>query len=185
MASGDQDTAVFDIAYECLSEFDKVYDSHGGDLTTRLFEMDDLSGGYSSESNCHIVRKCDFMGLRNSFIFWADYTGALSLMESSLDARLQGFPDISSMFVELLEMISRNLSRRKQQISFPSFRFQNIYCQYLLFPLPQSKTRAMFRQAMAHHQTPAGFGRMLYEPLIMLWTGCTFWEQRFGKPLQD
>jgi hypothetical protein len=113
MASGDQDTAVFDIAYECLSEFDKVYDSHGGDLTTRLFEMDDLSGGCSSESNCHIVRKCDFMGLRNSFIFWADYTGALSLMESSLDARLKGFPDISSMFVELLEMISRNLSRRK------------------------------------------------------------------------
>ncbi|OXV09920.1 hypothetical protein Egran_02317 [Elaphomyces granulatus] len=107
MASGDQDTAVFDIAYECLSEFDKVYHSHGRDLTTRLFEMDDLSGGYS----CHIVRKCDFMGLRNSFIFWADYTGALSLMESSLDARLQGFPDISSMFVELLEMISRNLSR--------------------------------------------------------------------------
>jgi len=113
MSFKSQDTAIFDIAYECLSEFDKANDSRGEDLTTSSFEMDDLSGDYSSESNHHIVRKFDFMGLRNSFIFWVDYTGALSLMESSLDARLQGFPDISLMFVELLEMISRNLRRRK------------------------------------------------------------------------
>jgi hypothetical protein len=117
MAFEGQDTAIFDIVYECLSEFDNVNNSHGKDLATRSFEMDDLSGGYSSESNSHIVRKCDLMGLRNSFIFWADYTGALSLMESSLDARLQGFPDISSMLVELLEMISRNL-RRRELITF-------------------------------------------------------------------
>jgi hypothetical protein len=99
---------VFDIAYECSSEFDKARDE---DLTTRSFKMDDLSGGYPSESNSH--RECDFVGLRNSFNLWADYTGALSRMESSLDARLQEFPDISSMFVELLEMILRNLRRRE------------------------------------------------------------------------
>ena len=123
MAFKGQDTAIFDIAYECLTEFDRANDSNGRGLTTRSFEMDTSSSGYSSESNRHIVRRCDFMGLRNSFIFWADHTGALSLMESSLDARLQGFPDITSMFVELLIMILRNLHRRE-----------------LITPRPTSKT---------------------------------------------
>jgi hypothetical protein len=110
MDFGNQDTVVFDIAKECSNEFNKARDSHGS-LTTRPFKMDDLSGGYPSESNSH--RERDIMGLRNSFILWANYTGALSPRESSLDARLQGLPDISSMFVELLEMILRNLRRRE------------------------------------------------------------------------
>jgi hypothetical protein len=98
-------TAIFDIANECSTEFDKACDSHDRD---RTFKMD---GRYPSESNSH--REYDLMGLRNSFNLWADHTGALSLRESSLDARLQGFSDISSMFVELLEMILRNLRRRE------------------------------------------------------------------------
>lgn len=100
-----ENTVVFDIANECSTEFDKACDSHDGDLT---FKID---GRYPSESNSH--RECDFMGLRNSFNLWVDHTGALSSRESSLDARLQGFSDISSMFVELLEMILRNLRRRE------------------------------------------------------------------------
>jgi hypothetical protein len=149
MASGGQDTALFDIAYECLGEFNTALDSHRKDLATMSFEMEALSNGYSSESNRPIVRKCDFMGLRNSFIFWADYTGALSLMESSLDARLQGFPDITSMFLELLEMIVRNLRRRK--LNHRLLRFQNFDGLHLCSILPKSKARVMILQTLLHH----------------------------------
>lgn len=113
MGSKCQSTVIFDVAYECLSEFERIENWHGKELATKSSEMNNLAGHSSSDKSRQNIGRYDFMGLRNSFTLWSDYTGALSLMESSLDARLQGFPDISSMFVELLEMISRNLRRRK------------------------------------------------------------------------
>lgn len=109
--AGDQNTPVYDIAFKCLEKFDeleKYHETHGTGLTKRAFEMENLS------AFCQIVPKCDFLGLVSTFHYWGDSTGAWSLMESSLDDRLRGFPaTILEMFLELLEMILRNLHRRE------------------------------------------------------------------------
>ncbi|KAK8005654.1 hypothetical protein PG990_011691 [Apiospora arundinis] len=48
--------------------------------------------------------------LRLSFNNWIDNTGALApVVNSALDARLQGYRDIKDMTLELLQMLSRNL----------------------------------------------------------------------------
>jgi hypothetical protein len=100
-------TAIFDITHACLQSFDQVVaDYDASQLTQPLVLFDGTTIGSSRK-----LSTCDFLGLRNSFLFWIDYTGALSLMSSSLDARLQGLEDISAMVVELLEMMLRNLHR--------------------------------------------------------------------------
>lgn len=108
-----EDTAIFDIAYECFSMFERIRTTQDEALTIMSFVTGDLSGAQPTNSS---NPKRDFLGLRNSFAFWLDYTGALSLMESSLDARLRGLADISSMVVELLDMVLRNLRRRELSI---------------------------------------------------------------------
>ena len=98
----DQGAAIFDIAKECLKEFDdKARDDDDRDLMTRPFKRSNLSRGYNSH------RECDFMGLRDIFILWNHET------LSSSDAGLQDCSDVSSMFVELLEMILRSLRCRE------------------------------------------------------------------------
>lgn len=105
----DEATAIFNITYQCFETFSQVAAKHDEWILTRLFTPHDDAPGHKSRSN----PSRDFLGLRNSFSFWIDYTGALSLMDSSLDARLRGLTDISSMVIELLEMILRNLRRRE------------------------------------------------------------------------
>ncbi|KAL3952899.1 hypothetical protein ACCO45_012842 [Purpureocillium lilacinum] len=101
----DMATLIFDIAHECLDSFDRVVAENDEALLTRSFAP--VNTGSIPDSRRR--SSFDFLGLRNSFLFWADYTGALSLMNSSLDARLSGFTDVSDMVAELLEMILRNL----------------------------------------------------------------------------
>lgn len=108
-ATEDIATTIFDITHQCLEVFDRVATERDESILARSFVPGDDAVG--SKSRNHSSR--DFLGLRNSFSFWIDYTGALSLMDSSLDTRLQGLTDISSMVIELLEMVLRNLRRRE------------------------------------------------------------------------
>jgi len=105
-------TAIFDVTHTCLQTFDQVVaDSDESALTQPLDPSDGTINTIGSKNRK--LSSYDFLGLRNSFLFWIDYTGALSLMSSSLDARLQGLDDISAMVIELLQMILRNLQRRE------------------------------------------------------------------------
>lgn len=108
--SEDTSTVIFDIAYKCLDSFDRVATGYDESIFTQPFTPrdDDLRRKRGDNSTR------DFLGLRNSFSFWIDYTGALSLTESSLDTRLRGLTDISTMVIELLDMVLRNLQRRKR-----------------------------------------------------------------------
>ncbi|KAI3322336.1 hypothetical protein HD806DRAFT_122479 [Xylariaceae sp. AK1471] len=108
-------TAIFDITHQCLDSFNQIVAKQDESLLTRPFVPGD--GTDSSRNRSHSSR--DFLGLRNSFSFWIDFTGALSLMDSSLDTRLRGLTDISSMVIELLEMILRNLQRLDRQVGGP------------------------------------------------------------------
>jgi hypothetical protein len=102
-------TAIFDITLQCLNFFDAIVSKQDESILTHPFALGD--GANHPKSKNRTSR--DFLGIRNSFSFWIDYTGALSLMDSSLDTRLHGLTDISSMVIELLEMVERNLQRRK------------------------------------------------------------------------
>ena len=102
-------TIIFEITLRCLTIFDKLASRQDGWILTHPFSLGGGAKGSTSKSR----PSRDFLGLRNSFSFWIDYTGALSLMDSSLDVRLLGLTDISSMVIELLEMVERNLQRRK------------------------------------------------------------------------
>lgn len=46
------------------------------------------------------------------FDLWVNYTGALAAEERCLDNRLDPFPDIKEMVVELLQMLRRNIPHR-------------------------------------------------------------------------
>lgn len=117
----DMATAIFDITHQCLETFNQIVAKHDESILTRLFTPGDDAS--SRKGRSHSSR--DFLGLRNSLLFWIDYTGALSLMDSSLDARLRGLTDISSMVTELLEMILRNLQRRECKSSTYSSNLLN------------------------------------------------------------
>lgn len=106
---GDMATAIFDIAHQCLDCFDRVVENHDKSFLTHSLNP----GDGTTASRTQRLSSFDFLGLRNSFLFWIDYTGALSLMDSSLDERLRGLTDISAMVIELLEMILRNLHRSR------------------------------------------------------------------------
>ena len=108
--------AIFDITHQCFESFDRIAAQYDESVLERSFVPGDVLQRQKNKS--HSSR--DFLGLRNSFSYWIDYTGALSLKDSSLDTRLRGFTDISAMVVELLEMILRNLQRRKSKTSAES-----------------------------------------------------------------
>jgi hypothetical protein len=109
-------TVIFDIAHECLSCFEQVATKQDDSLLTRSFVPGYGTDRYKERNKS----PRDFLGLLNSFSFWTDYTGALSLMESSLDSRLRGLEDISSMVIELLDMVLRNLHHREFAVSLDS-----------------------------------------------------------------
>jgi len=103
------ETAIFDVTYKCLGLFEDIVAKHDESLLTHPFIPSDAAGG----DNARRLASRDFLGLRNSFSFWIDHTGALSFTDSSLDTRLQDLPDIATMVIELLEMVLRGLQRRK------------------------------------------------------------------------
>ncbi|PHH62955.1 hypothetical protein CDD81_6380 [Ophiocordyceps australis] len=108
-------TAIFDITHQCLEFFDRIIAEYHESFVTQSF----VPGDDAVVSDARKPSSFDFLGLRNSFLFWVDYTGALSLMDSSLDARLRGLKDVSGMVLELLEMILRNLHRINRQPGEP------------------------------------------------------------------
>lgn len=103
-----QATAIFDATHKGLSSFDRIAAKYDESILVLPFIPDDSLSSKSRDSSSR-----DFLGLRNSFLSWIDYIGALSSMDSSLDRRLQRQKDISFMVIELLEMIVRNLQRRE------------------------------------------------------------------------
>ncbi|EXA53638.1 hypothetical protein FOVG_01376 [Fusarium oxysporum f. sp. pisi HDV247] len=117
----DMATAIFDIAHQCLDSFEQIAAKQDESILTLPFASGD--GPECSKSRSPSSR--DFLGLRNSFSFWVDYTGALSLMDSSLDTRLRGLTDIFCMVMELLEMILRNLQRLSRYVGQPSTKSLN------------------------------------------------------------
>ncbi|KAH8177980.1 ankyrin repeats (3 copies) domain-containing protein [Sarocladium implicatum] len=104
-------TDLFDITHSCLEYFDRAVAKHDSALLTHIICRSSEDGVQKSRSSTQSSPPCDFLGIRNSFLFWIDYTGALSLVDSSLDARLQGLSDISAVVMELLEMVLRSLRR--------------------------------------------------------------------------
>ena len=112
---------MFDITHSCLEYFDRAIAKHDSALLTHLIRRGGKDGdAHKSRNSTQSSTPCDFMGIRNSFLFWIDYTGALSLVDSSLDARLQGLSDISAVVMELLEMVLRSLRRRERLHPSPS-----------------------------------------------------------------
>ena len=99
-------TAIFDITHACLQSFDQIVADHDGSLLAQRLVPFDGTASSSSQNPSTF----DFLGLRNRFLFWIEDTGALSLMSSSLDAKLQGLEYIS-MVIQLLQMILWNLRR--------------------------------------------------------------------------
>lgn len=101
----DNATAIFDVTHQCLDSFDRVQAKHSESIPTHSFFLGDASA--TSERQHH--SSCDSLGILNSFWNWVDSTDALSLKDSSLDARLRGSAGVSTMVIELLEIILRNL----------------------------------------------------------------------------
>ena len=107
---------IFKIARACIQSFDQIVADYDGSLLTqRLVPFDGTASGSSQNPATF-----DFLGLRNTFLIWVEDTRALSFMDSSLDARLQGHKDISAMVIELCEMILRNLRRVDRKSNSPS-----------------------------------------------------------------
>lgn len=100
-------TVIYDITNACFDTFeDLVLSADAHSSLEQEQEQILLSDAPPSEEPPH-----DIKGLRNSFAFWIDYTGALAPVGASLDDRLYSNDDIQEMIVELLEMVQKNLSR--------------------------------------------------------------------------
>jgi hypothetical protein len=122
--------AIFDASYNCLTLFERIqqaedesYSEVGIDIDNLTLHESPLELGIEASAATYTFPSSDktqpvnLAALRNSFAIWVDFTGALSLKESSLDTRLRGFTEISSMVVDLLDMVYRNLQRRKSNFS--------------------------------------------------------------------
>ncbi|KAF4432614.1 TPR domain-containing [Fusarium acutatum] len=97
--AGSDTSIVFDAAGNCQILFDDVQ---------KAFEHDHQPSDDAISDKEGVKR---LSGLRSSFYHWIEYTGARSSPESSLDTRLQGFDEVTSMVLELLDMVARNLQR--------------------------------------------------------------------------
>lgn len=129
-----EELSIFDAAYDCFAIFELLARTQDEELISLPFfvdsdndndnDDDDAKNDNNNTKNTESeLPTRDFLGLRNSFTLWIDFTGALSLKESSLDTRLRGLSDISSLVVELLDMILRNLQRCELNSVFRGFRF--------------------------------------------------------------
>lgn len=92
------DAALYDLTDRCYNAFERLIEAGGG-LEPLSYE--------SSGATPH-----DLTGLKNSFAFWVDYTGALAPVGASLDDRLIDCAEIKKMIIELLEIVERNIDQR-------------------------------------------------------------------------
>jgi hypothetical protein len=99
-------TAIYDVTDACFDVLERLVSAADADSSPEQALL--VSDSASSDESPRDIR-----GLRNSFAFWIDYTGALAPVGASLDDRLHGHDEIKEMVVELLEMVERNLCRRK------------------------------------------------------------------------
>lgn len=78
MASAEEiaTTAIFDATHKCAELINQITLKYDESILTHSFVPDDVGSSSKPENNKHSSR--DFIGLRNSFSFWIDYTGALS-----------------------------------------------------------------------------------------------------------
>ncbi|KAI0198198.1 hypothetical protein F4808DRAFT_266381 [Astrocystis sublimbata] len=88
------DTTLYDLSDKCYSAFERLLEAEG-DIQSPTDEPD-----------CSVRQ--DLPGLKNSFSFWVEYTGALAPVGASLDDRLVGYVEIKEMIIELLEMVERH-----------------------------------------------------------------------------
>ncbi|RFU75777.1 tpr domain-containing [Trichoderma arundinaceum] len=116
-------TDIYDVSDTCF------------DILERLVSVGNMDSPiqqepFISDINLPCGSPRDIRGIRNSFAFWADYTGALAPIGASLDDRLQGHEEINEMIVELLEMLERNLYRLEKNYDrnsiFPNEESQEI-----------------------------------------------------------
>lgn len=98
------ETAIYGITEACLDILERLASEL--QLSSNLQQDEEPSESVLSDTS-----PPDITGLRNSFAFWIDYTGALAPVGASLDDRLHGHDEIKEMVIELLEMVERNLHR--------------------------------------------------------------------------
>ena len=103
------DTEIYDVTEACFDLFERLLSAAEADYSPEQALL-----APDSASSDELPR--DMRGLRNSFAFWIDYTGALAPVGASLDDRLHGHEEIREIVVELLEMVERNLRRRKLSV---------------------------------------------------------------------
>ncbi|KAL5090449.1 hypothetical protein Trisim1_004349 [Trichoderma cf. simile WF8] len=98
---------IYDITDACFDVLERLVS------VSDTYPLPQLEPFISDEALCNESSR-DIRGLRNSFAFWADYTGALAPVQASLDYRLQNHDQVKEMVIELLEMVERNLCRLEQ-----------------------------------------------------------------------
>ncbi|KAF5705145.1 ankyrin repeat-containing protein [Fusarium mundagurra] len=102
---------IYTIAYKCIARLSQIEEIDDQELLRRVIYPDDgatpLGKGKRSPFN--------FLGLRNSFMYWLKNNKALTLM-NSLDEKLIGMNHVSDTIVELLEVVLANLNRNKPEI---------------------------------------------------------------------
>src|SRR5271156_1272682 len=109
-------TAIYDVTDACFDVLERLVSAVDADFSPEQALL--VSDSASSDESPRDIR-----GLRNSFAFWIDYTGALAPVGASLDDRLHDHDEIKEMVVELLEMVERNLRRRKLSVLYDSARY--------------------------------------------------------------
>jgi hypothetical protein len=111
----DSDTQIYDVVIECLNLFQETGAMAQGSVGDRILipvPQDDLGKVTEGVNEYEPISVRDCVArLSGSFGHWSDYTGALTLPQTSLDNRLQDHREIKMMIIELLDMIARNLNR--------------------------------------------------------------------------
>lgn len=95
-------TTLYNVAKKCSDQFEELVSALRDHAGTGLFSEE-----WSYDR---------FVGLRNSFIYWADYLGALAPGSSSLDTRLDNHADIRLLVWELLATVDRNIGYSKRDL---------------------------------------------------------------------
>ena len=111
----EDDCQIYDVIIECSNLFQDIEATARGsvgDCTVALADHPDLGNLTDSIHNDEPISVRDYVArLNRSLEHWSDYTGALALPQASLDSRLRDHHEIKGMVLELLDMITRNLSR--------------------------------------------------------------------------
>ncbi|KAF5620256.1 ankyrin repeat-containing protein [Fusarium sp. NRRL 52700] len=93
---------IAEITSQCLVKFDLIDKVHDKDLAQRLINVPRSRGLQRSSFS--------FPGLRNHFLRWIQKSGALSVLDLSLDETLKGLNRLFSIINRMLEWILRSLN---------------------------------------------------------------------------